>query len=130
MRYWLPNGTFQDLDHLHPPLGAKVITTLGNGFKLATIGRDSRYEELSPRHEIPGWQRVLIVHHDDGLTIFDIKKQVKQIVEYKGVKLRQHQNWVFEQSSGYSGWRCTKCIEWIYDAQHFTCRCEFDKPYG
>ncbi len=32
-------------------------------------------------------------------------------------------NWKFERSSGYAGWRCTKCGIWIYQDTPFNCCC-------
>ncbi len=37
-------------------------------------------------------------------------------------------NWVFERSSGYAGYRCIKCSTWIYanqypEKQEFKCIC-------
>jgi hypothetical protein len=33
-------------------------------------------------------------------------------------------NWVFERSSGYHGWRCVKCGTWIYDNCARICNCK------
>lgn len=32
-------------------------------------------------------------------------------------------NWVFERSSGYAGYRCTKCATWVYMGQPLRCSC-------
>lgn len=32
-------------------------------------------------------------------------------------------NWIFERSSGYAGWRCKVCAEWIYDEAPEICTC-------
>ena len=32
--------------------------------------------------------------------------------------------WVFERSSGYSGYRCQKCAEWVYEEQELECKCD------
>ena len=36
-------------------------------------------------------------------------------------------NWVFERSSGYAGYRCTRCATWIYEGQPKQCNCDVDK---
>ena len=33
-------------------------------------------------------------------------------------------HWVYEVSSGFPGWRCTKCAHWIYDKRPFDCNCK------
>jgi len=33
-------------------------------------------------------------------------------------------NWVQEYSSGYNGFRCTKCATWIYCDEKFICDCD------
>lgn len=44
------------------------------------------------------------------------------------------ENWVFERSSGYAGWRCNKCATWIYFNDPFDCKCNREnkekKEYG
>ena len=34
-----------------------------------------------------------------------------------------YDNWVYEESSGYHGWRCRKCGTWIRDGQPLYCKC-------
>lgn len=36
-------------------------------------------------------------------------------------------NWKFERSSGYAGWRCTKCGHWIYMDDPKECDCTKEK---
>lgn len=33
-------------------------------------------------------------------------------------------NWIFERSSGYVGYRCQDCAEWIYENQPKQCKCK------
>jgi hypothetical protein len=33
------------------------------------------------------------------------------------------QTWVFERSSGFAGWRCSKCATWIYMDDEKICQC-------
>lgn len=33
-------------------------------------------------------------------------------------------NWIFERSSGYAGWRCTKCYTWVYDGEQLKYDCD------
>lgn len=32
--------------------------------------------------------------------------------------------WVFERSSGYSGYRCQECYTWVYENQEKKCDCD------
>ena len=33
------------------------------------------------------------------------------------------ENWEFERSSGFAGYRCKKCYTWIYAGKPFVCEC-------
>lgn len=37
-------------------------------------------------------------------------------------------NWKFERSSGYAGYRCQKCSTWLYEDNLLICSCEPFKP--
>lgn len=42
---------------------------------------------------------------------------VDKVEEVKGL-------WHYERSSGYAGYRCQKCAEWIYEGNPFVCKCD------
>jgi hypothetical protein len=35
-------------------------------------------------------------------------------------------NWIFERSSGYAGYKCINCSTWLYENQPFKCDCNKD----
>ena len=43
----------------------------------------------------------------------------------KIIKEESAGNWIFERSSGYAGWRCTKCGTWVYIEQPKRCDCDY-----
>ncbi len=43
------------------------------------------------------------------------------------IEPRKYRHWVFERSSGYAGYRCTKCMKWVYNTLPLICDCVDDK---
>ena len=35
-------------------------------------------------------------------------------------------DWRFELSSGFAGWRCSKCACWVYADENKKCRCDWE----
>lgn len=52
---------------------------------------------------------------------------VVAIIDSEVGKERRY-NWVFENSSGYAGFRCTNCATWIYQGKPFLCKCDSKTP--
>lgn len=42
----------------------------------------------------------------------------------KATDFSKFDNWVFERSSGYAGWRCVNCGTWIYFNNPKKCACD------
>jgi hypothetical protein len=39
-------------------------------------------------------------------------------------------DWIFHRSSGFAGWRCTKCATWVYNNQPKVCNCDVGRQAG
>jgi hypothetical protein len=65
-------------------------------------------------------KEVILFNKEDGEVLtsnFEFWYATNENPQIKG-------DWVFEISSGFDGFRCTKCKTWIYSDQHKKCKCD------
>ena len=72
-------------------------------------------------------KRVCLCGLGGGSQYSGLAEAIKEAIigwEVKESIAHAHKNWVFERSSGYAGYRCSKCGTWVYEDELRKCECD------